>query len=74
MAGRKNQPVFYQRNSVFHSVNLFQKISLLGSESYRKPRFPIDITKLQPWAQNSSFKSAPTQSNETVLDQKSPTV
>lgn len=59
MAGRK-QPVFYQRNSIFHSVNLFQEVYLLGSERYRKPCFPIHITELQSWAQNSLYKSAST--------------
>lgn len=74
MAGRKQQPVIYKRNSVFHSVNPFQKVYLLVSKRYRKPCFPSHITKFQPWAQNSLYKSASTQSNETVLDQKSPTV
>lgn len=74
MAGRKQQPAFYQTNRVFHSVNLFQKVYLLVSERYRKPCFPSHITKFQSWAQNSLCKSASTQRNETVLDQKSPTV
>lgn len=33
MTGRELKPVFLQKNSIFHSVNLSYKVYLLGAES-----------------------------------------